>query len=128
MQGITDNLGNTFALTKLMSSKFPLVVILAELAAQLRSRGMSLNLEWAPRDQNDEADALTNEDFTAFDPARRIEVDVETVEWLVLPRMLGVAGSIYDRVQALKVERARLGAPVKAAAAGGESLRQRAPW
>ena len=35
LQGLTDNLGNTFALTRLMSSKFPLIVIMGELAAQL---------------------------------------------------------------------------------------------
>ena len=129
LQGITDNLGNTFALTKLMSSKFPLVVILAELAAQLKARGMALNLEWAPRDQNEEADALTNADYSSFDPARRIQVDVESVSWIVLPRMLSVASSIYERVQALKAERPRLGTVAKASAAvGGGSLRQRDPW
>jgi hypothetical protein len=58
LQGITDNLGNTFAVSKLMSSKFSLVVILAEVAAQLRSRSMVLSLGWTPRDQNEEADAL----------------------------------------------------------------------
>ncbi len=62
LQGFADNLGNSFALTKLMSSKFPLVVILAEVATQLRSRRMVLNLGWTPRDQNEEADVLTNGD------------------------------------------------------------------
>ena len=63
LQGITDNLGNTFMVSKLMTSKFPLVVILAEVVAQLRTRSMVLNLGWVPRDQNEEADALTNGDF-----------------------------------------------------------------
>jgi hypothetical protein len=129
LQGITDNLGNTFALTKLMSSKFPLGVILAELAAQRKARGIALNLEWAPRDQNVESDALTNGDYSSFDPARRIQVDVGSDSWIVLPRMLSVASSLYERVQVLKAERTRLGTGAKASVAvGGGSLRQRDPW
>lgn len=128
LQGVTDNLGNTFVLTKLMSSKFPLVVVLAELSAQLRSRGMSLDLEWTPRDQNEEADALTNNDFAAFDPALRVEVKVEEINWLILPKMLNVASNIYQRVQEAKEKKAA--APVKPAVAKykGKSLRQRDPW
>jgi hypothetical protein len=112
LQGITDNLGNTFAVSKLMTSKFPLVVILAEVAAQLRLRRMVLNLGWTPRDQNEEADALTNGDFAAFDKNRRVEVDVSKVKWLILPRMLEVSQHIYDRVRTAKME----GGPPKAGA------------
>ena len=95
LEGITDNLGNTFALTRLMSSKFPLVVLLAELACQMRQRGMELSLRWAPREQNEEADALTNEDFTALDPGRRVVVDLQKIKWLVLDDMLAVSENIY---------------------------------
>ena len=98
-QGITDNLGNTFAVSKLMSSKFPLVVILAEVAAQLKSRSMVLSLGWTPRDQNEEADALTNGDFASFDMSRRVDVDVSKVGWLIIPRMLKAAQQIYERVR-----------------------------
>jgi hypothetical protein len=112
-----------------MSSKFPLGVILAELAAQRKARGIALNLEWAPRDQNVESDALTNGDYSSFDPARRIQVDVGSDSWIVLPRMLSVASSLYERVQVLKAERTRLGTGAKASVAvGGGSLRQRDPW
>ena len=44
-----------------MSSKFPLVVILTEMAVQLQSRKLELDLDWIPRNQNKEADAITNE-------------------------------------------------------------------
>ena len=129
LQGLTDNLGNTFALTRLMSSKFPLVVILAELSAQMQARAMALNLEWAPRDQNEEADALTNGDFSLFDTRKRVVVDLEEIRWLVLPRMLVVAGSIYEAVQGRKAGRApaRLEGPRPRAKAKAK-LRQREPW
>jgi hypothetical protein len=128
LQGVTDNLGNTFVLTKLMSSKFPLVVVLAELSAQLRSRGMSLDLEWAPRDQNEEADALTNKDFAAFDPALRVEVDVSSIGWLILPKMLEVASNIYKRVQDSKAGKAKDVLSAAASTYKGKPLRQRDPW
>ena len=118
-------MGNTFAVSKLMSSKFPLVVILAEVAAQLRSRSMVLILGWTPRDQNEEADALTNGDFAAFDKKRRIEVDVSKVKWLILPRMLEVSQHIYDRVRIAKME----GGPPKAGAPTKPiNFRQTNPW
>ena len=125
LQGITDNLGNTFAVSKLMTSKFPLVVILAEVAAQLRSRSMVLNLGWTPRDQNEEADALTNGDFAAFDKNRRVEVDVSKVDWLILPRMLEVSQHIYEKVRTSKME----GGPPKAGAPPRQrNFRQTNPW
>ena len=129
LQGLTDNLGNTFALTRLMSSKFPLVVILAELSAQMQARAMALNLEWAPRDQNEEADALTNGDFSLFGTRKRVVVDLEEIRWLVLPRMPVVAGSIYEAVQGRKAGRApaRLEGPRPRAKAKAK-LRQREPW
>jgi hypothetical protein len=128
LQGLTDNLGNTFAITKLMSSKFPLVVILAELAAQLRARKMALSVGWTPRDQNEEADALTNGDYVQFGAANRVRVTIEDVEWMVLPKLMAVAGDIYTDVQKRKASRdvgPKQGPPAKKAKGG---LRQRDPW
>ena len=125
---MTDNLGNSFALTKLMSSKSPLAIILAEVAAQLRSRSMVLNLGWTPCDQNEEADALTNGDCSQFNSTNRVNVVVEDVSWLVLPRMMQVATDIYAEVQRRKASRdcCPVQAPPAKKAKGG--LRQRDPW
>jgi hypothetical protein len=129
LQGLTDNLGNTFAVTKLMSSKLPLVVILAELSAQLRARKMALSVGWTPRDQNEEADALTNGDYAQLGAANRVNVTIEDVQWLVLPKMMAVASDIFVEVQRRKASRDR--SPVKAPPAKrakGGGLRQRDPW
>ena len=128
LQGLTDNLGNTFAVTKLMSSKFPLVVILAELSAQLRARKMALSVGWTPRDQNEEADALTNGDYAQFGAANRVNVTIEEVQWLVLPKMMAVANDIFVEVQRRKASRDHgpEKAPPAKRAKGG--LRQRDPW
>ncbi len=66
--------------------RFPLVVILAEVASQLRQRSMALSLGWAPREQNEEADALTNGDFSQRKPANRVNFVIEEVKWLICPR------------------------------------------
>ena len=132
LQGLTDNLGNTYAMTRLMSSKFPLLVILGELASQLREKAISLDLVWAPRDQNEEADALTNEDYSAFDPSRRITVDIQSVEWIILPRLLEAADRIYAEVKARREEHPRAPQPAVATmpprSRARVPLRQRDPW
>ena len=51
--GATDNQGNSQVLCRLMTSKFPIVVVLAKLAAQLKRRSLKLDLQWVPRDQNE---------------------------------------------------------------------------
>ena len=85
-----------------MSPKFPLLVVLVELAAQLRKRDLGMNLFWAPREQNELADGLTNGDYSPFDPAKRIHVDIAQLDFLKLREMMLVAKLIYAEVQAKK--------------------------
>ena len=46
-----------------------------ELSEQLEARGSWLKLDWGPRRQNEEADALTNEQFGGFREDLRIHLD-----------------------------------------------------
>ena len=87
---------------------------------------MVLNLGWTLRDQNEEADALG--DFSQFGSANRVEVNVENVAWLVLPRMMQVATDIYDEAQRRKASRARSPAQAPPPKKGRGGLRQRDPW
>jgi hypothetical protein len=98
LTGITDNMGNTFAVGRLMMSKFPSVVILAELAEQLRMRQAELGLPWVPRDQNEEADDLTNGEFGRFCESERIHVDLGKLQWLVLDKLMVSAESLSREV------------------------------
>ena len=121
--GTTDNAGNTFLMNRLMSSKFPAVVVLAELAKQLRSRGVDLHLAWAPRDQNEAADALTNGAYEEFDSRLRIPVQAGELQFKVLDQYMEAAEALY---QATRKERA---APAAARPkAKGRKLRDTAPW
>ena len=129
LSGTTDNLGNTFILSRMMTSKFPALVILTELAARLRQDNAELQLAWAPRDQNEEADSLTNEHFEDFDEARRIDFNPLAVEWLVLNDMLAVSEEINEVVKQRRSGSEKGGeAPPSRKRPPGERLRARDPW
>ena len=102
MTAYTDNVANTYVLRKFMSSKFPLSVILLELAAQLHEAGLELDLGWIPRDQNIPADSLTNERFEGFDPGERINIKFEDMEWLVLNDLMNKASELDKEVKLAK--------------------------
>ena len=86
---------------------------------------MALNLGRVPRDQNEEADALTNGDFASFDAKLRVNVDVTGISWLILPRVLEVAEQIYEQVRRAKKE---VGPPKAVAHHKAGSFRQLNPW
>ena len=98
-----------------------------ELTAQLVRRHRTLDLQWRSRDENEEADALTNERFEGFDPARRIDATG------VLPRLeclQRLAARLPEFTTALEEMR---GAPKASARRarwprGDLTLRQREPW
>ena len=96
LPGFTDNRGNTFAVESLMSTKFPLCLVVMELAAQAEARRLRIELEWAPRDLNEEADALTNSDASAFNPDLRVDMRLDKLKWLVMPELME-AGMDFDR-------------------------------
>ena len=63
----TANQSNSYLLDKMLTTKYPLGVILMELAHQMRRRRLILRARWLPRLQNEEADQLTNNEFHNFD-------------------------------------------------------------
>ena len=127
--GATDNGGNPSVLPRMMTNKFPLVVILAELAEQLREEELDLDLFWVPREQNVEADALTNSCFEEFDVTRRIQVDPLALTWKVLPELLKVAEELYRKVSKAKEERtADKRKDGHSCSKGQKRLRERDPW
>lgn len=81
ISGTIDNQGNSWILSRLMCTEFPLILILGVLATQLRERNLGLQLEWEPREQNEEADALTNGGFNAFDSKRRSAVGSASLDF-----------------------------------------------
>ena len=133
--GLTDNKGNSQALLKMMTTKFPLSAVLMELAAWIPdiSGGRGLSLMWVPRLQNVEADALSNEHFSDFDPSNRIHVDLTSIKWRVLPDMIKYGEDLLAKATKAKEEAAANAATTgshvkKARKAAGNSLRDLDPW
>jgi hypothetical protein len=128
LSGGTDNQGNGFLLDKLMTSKFPLNVVLMELAVQLEMRRLRLDLGWIRRELNTKADALTNEDFTGLDPAKRIHVDLTAAPFPVFHRYMAAGQDLYGRLEEAKAEAATRENGSSRRRRKRESLRTRDPW
>ena len=122
----TDNRSNTYLLDKMMTTKYPLGVVLMELAAQTRLRGMVLRARWLPRLQNEEADALSNFEFDAFDPKLRIDAELENLPFVLLNDLFQVGDQYIAELDAVKKAKTVGQEAIKAKK--GLSLRERDPW
>ena len=69
-----------------------------ELAAQLQERGAELRLHWLPRLQNEEADSLTNGDYSRFDKRLRLRFDLWSFQDLVLQDLMRAGMDLYEEV------------------------------
>jgi hypothetical protein len=103
--GLTDNKGNSFVLMKMLSTKFPLTILLIELSEQLRHRHLELHLQWVPREGNQEADDLTNEAFDKFSENLRVSVNPLELPFLVLPEVMKYGESLYNHIVKLKQQK-----------------------
>jgi hypothetical protein len=104
LKGMTDNLGNTFAISKWMSTKFPLTIFVMELSETLRRGNCTLSLEWVRRDKNQLADDLTNLVFDKFDMDMRRRWKPETQEWHVLTQFLEHSKGFHGEMKKRKAE------------------------
>ena len=129
----TDNQGNAFLMDRLMTTKYPLGLILIELSHQLSRRRAALRADWVPRLENEEADALTNSDFRHFSPEHRVEVDLERLEFGVLHQLLEAGEAFHEEKEARRAALKASGPAASDAPAGRRrkaepSLRERDPW
>ena len=128
LTGTTDNKGNSSAVARLMTSKYPLCVILMELTVQLERRGLELQLGWAPRDQNSEADALTKGDFHDFDASRRIHIDPRSLQFEVMDELLRTGEDLYEQIKEVKLAPRRRAPELQAQPPRKRRLKERDPW
>lgn len=95
LRGKTDNQSNTYALSKWMSTKFPLTLLIMELSETLRMSQCELSLDWIAREHNELADDLTNNKFEKFVDAPRIRWKPDREEWFVLDKFLKHASEFH---------------------------------
>ena len=96
--GITDNNGNRYCVTKMLTTKWPLLAFLAELSLQLESRGILVEVNWVPREQNAEADAITNGDVGWLDPKLQVQSQLGTLPFIMLPELLARGEGLYGKM------------------------------
>ena len=111
LQGPGSQLRQAETINQLASSwmnfptKYPMYLVLIELSEQMRLRNMIFSIAWRPRDENEEADALTNEVFTGFDPGLRVPLQWDKLEFLVLPHLTELAEAHFQGAPRIKGER-----------------------
>jgi hypothetical protein len=132
--GHTDSQVSANVLSRGMSTSFPLCCVVMELAARLEKSRAILDLEWAPRELNQEADDLSNSITEGFDPALRTEVVLGDMSWLVLPQLFREGLEFYSETLELKASQApgpldpRERPPPRKQSRKGERLKDREPW
>ena len=104
-KAFTDNRGNSFAVKNGMSTKFPLTLLLMELTEELRSKDLRLDLEWVRREENVDADDLSNENWSNFSIEMRDERRPDEMGWKVLDRLQQKGQELYQEIQELKEQR-----------------------
>ena len=70
-----------------------------EMAAQLDAFDAGMELAWVPRNQNVEADDLTNARYEEFDARLRVEVDLDKLPFMVLPKLMEQAGRLDSELK-----------------------------
>ena len=120
-------------LDRMITTKYPLGVVLMKLAAQFHLRGIALRAKWLPRLQNEEADAVSNFDFSWFDAGKRIEVDFSSLNFCLLNDLFA-AGDEYiaelEQIEAAELARAKASRapPASKRRRKGLSLEDTDPW
>ena len=120
-------------LDRKLATKYPLAVVLMELAHRMRLRRLVLRAHWPPRLENEEADALTNYEFHHFSAKNRVKVDLDDIRFGVF-RGLFESGEAYYRDLGEKRAEAREDRQGGKEPEGkrkklmGGTLREREPW
>ena len=109
IRGKTDNLGNSYAVAKWMSTKFPLTVLVMELSESLRLCNCYLNLDWLRRDDNQLADDLSNMKFDNFNLEQRVRWFPFEQKWHVLTDFLEHAKEFHEEIKKRKSEEQPMG-------------------
>ena len=85
-----------------MSTKFPWNAILMEVAATLHSPQADLSLEWIPREQNIEADELSNGIQRRFSPENEMKIKTGELRFILLDELLDTGEELYGFIENAK--------------------------
>ena len=121
LAGGTDNKANDALTVKRATTKWPLMAINMQLSTALAKARLSLRLRWRPREENVEADDLTNERFSDFDLAKRITISWQDLDLKILQSLVQTRSEFEQK----KVE-AKSGASIRTP--GKSKKFEKTPW
>ena len=98
----TDNQGYRFVLCRLMTSEFPLWAFVCELSAVMVVRSCLVDLGGVLRGPIEDADAITSGDVREFCRSKEVQVDLQSLGFLVLDKPLDRGDTFYTEMQAVK--------------------------
>ena len=88
----------------MMSTKYPLALLVMELSETLRARSCEPSLRWIPRDRNQLADDLTNEKFDAVPSNLRRRFLGGDEQWIILEEMVYKSKEFFEELRVEKEE------------------------
>ena len=88
-----------------MTSKFPLCCAMMELAHRLSRQNLALNLQWVPREQNVEADELSNFKDHRFSQDKRVDVESMLGQMAIFQMTYKMGKSLYGDLKEIKEEK-----------------------
>ena len=89
-----------------MSTKFSLCAVMMELSARMEAVNARMEVHWTPRERNEEADALANFETKGFSEEHRVQLELQNMDWYVLPEMLEFGQTFQEeRKQAKEADR-----------------------
>ena len=88
LAGGTDNRANEALTLKRATTRWPLMAVNMQLSSSLSRARLALRLKWRPREENVEADALTNEVFDGFEEAKRIVVSLRDLDLSIVDALV----------------------------------------
>jgi len=126
--GLTDSQVSAAVVTRGLTTAFPLCAVAMELSAQLEARGAELLLDWIPREQNKEADALADGRWVGFNQTLRVQADFRQVRWLVLDDLLAAGSQFFRDAAAAKPRHKHRQPRGRFVAQKRQKLKERDPW
>ena len=101
----TDNQGNAKVLNRVITTKFPLLGILCALAEAMEEADKDLEVGWVPRDENGEADDISNGHPEGFDPEREVFVDFDGPIFQRLRQLMELGEVFFEELRQEKERR-----------------------
>ena len=98
----TDNLANEALSVKRSTTRWPLMAVNMQLSSSLARARLTLALKWRPREENVEADQLTNEVYTGFDQGNQVEFALEDLDLSILNALVATRAEFDEARNAAK--------------------------